>query len=208
MGIQPKIIGLFLLASTLVYSQEKPWSHWSIQSSYFQPSLLRASATIAPTRFYTQQTTVAFIHGFVEYVLEPNISVRGEANIMAPNGQLVFTNEPEKFPRNYSALYAGFGYHFGKNNWKLDFHAEPGIAFTEMAQDPYSVIPSRFKWSACPSYQLKAGTSIYFSRFCHFFAEFNYGNGWIRKTPLSSLSLAQYGISAGLGFHLLTKKLN
>lgn len=199
MGIQQKIIPLFLLLNSVVFSQEKP--------SYFQPSLLRASATIAPTRFYTEQTTVALINGFVEYVLEPNISVRGEANVMAPNGKLLFTDSPEKFPRNYTAIYAGFGYHFGKKKWKLDLHAEPGIAIAEMAQDPYFNNPSRFRFSACPSYQLKAGTSIYFSKFCHFFAEFNYGNGWIRKTPLSSISISQYGISAGLGFHLLTKKL-
>ena len=60
MGIQQKITGLFLLVSTLIYSQEKP--------SYFQPSLLRASATIAPTRFYNQHTTVACINGFIEYI--------------------------------------------------------------------------------------------------------------------------------------------
>lgn len=198
MGIHQKIITIFLLLNSVVFSQGKP--------SYFQPSLLRASATIAPTRFYMQQTTVAFIHGFVEYVLEPNISVHGEANVMAPNGQLLFTTSPEKFPRNYSSIYAGFGYHFGKNNWKLDVHAEPGIAIAEMAQDPYVIVPSRFQWSASPSFMLKAGSSFYFSKYCHFFAALNYGNGWIRKTPLNSVSLAQYGISAGLGFHLLTKK--
>lgn len=206
MGIHQKIIGLFLLASTLVYSQEKPWSHWSIQSSYFQPSLLRASATIAPTRFYTQQTTVALINGFVEYVLENRISVRGEANIMAPNGKLLYTNSPEKFPRNFTSIYAGFGYHLGKRNWKLDLHAEPGIAISEMAQQPFLIVPVAYQWSVSPSYMLKGGTSFYFSKYCHFFAEINYSNGWIRKTPLTSVSIAQYGISAGLGFHLLTKK--
>lgn len=198
MGIHQKIIGLFLLASTLVYSQEKP--------SYFQPSLLRASATIAPTRFYTQQTTVAFINGFMEYVVEPKISVRGEANFMAPNGQLLFANSPEKFPRNFASIYAGFGYHLGKRNWKFDFHAEPGIVIAEMAQDPYVIVPVAYQWSVSPSYMLKGGTSFYFSKYCHFFAEVNYSNGWIRKTPLTSVSLAQYGISAGLGFHVLTKK--
>jgi|GEM_PF-474256 len=198
MGIHQKIIGLFLIASTLVYGQEKP--------CFFQASLLRASATIAPTRFYMQETTVALIHGFMEYVLEPKISVRGEANFMAPNGLLLFTNSPEKFPRNYASIYAGFGYHLGKKNWKINLHAEPGMVLAEMAQDPYVNVPSRFKWSACPSYLLKAGSSFYFSKYCHFFAEINFSNGWIRKTPLSSVSIAQYGISAGLGFHLMTKK--
>lgn len=206
MGIHQKIIGLFLLVSTLVYSQEKPWSHWTIQSSYFQPSLLRASATIAPTRFYTQQTTVALINGFVEYVLENRISVRGEANIMAPNGKLLYTNSPEKFPRNYTSIYAGFGYHLGKNNWKLDLHAEPGVVVAEMAQNPYITMPTIFQWSVSPSYMLKLGTSFYFSKFCHFFAELNFASGSIRRTPLISVSTDQYGISAGLGFHLLTKK--
>ena len=198
MGIHQKIIGLFLLASTLVYSQEKP--------CYFQPSLLRASATIAPTRFYRQETTVALINGFVEYVLENRISVRGEGNIMAPNGKLLYTNSPEKFPRKYTSIYAGFGYHLGKRNWKLDLHAEPGIAISEMAQQPFLIVPVAYQWSISPSYMLKGGTSFYFSKYCHFFAEINYSNGWIRKTPLTSVSIAQYGISAGLGFHLLTKK--
>jgi hypothetical protein len=198
MGIHQKIVGLFLAASTLVFSQEK--------LIYFEPSLLRASATIAPTRFYNHETTVAFINGFMEYVVEPKISVRGEANFMAPNGQLLFTNSPEKFPRNFASIYAGFGYHLGKKNWKIDLHAEPGIALAEMAQDPYVVVPSSFQWSACPSYMLKAGSSFYFSKYCHFFAEINFSNGWVRKTPLASVSLAQYGISAGLGFHLITQK--
>lgn len=198
MGIHQKIVGLFLAASTLVYSQEKP--------IYFEPSLLRASATIAPTRFYNHETTVAFVNGFIEYVLEPKISVRGEANIMAPNVQLLFTNSPEKFPRNYSSIYAGFGYHLGKKNWKLSIHTESGIISAAMAQDPYEIVPTQFKWSVCPSYLLKAGTSFYFSKYCHFFAEINFSNGWIRKTTLSSVSLAQYGVSAGLGFHLITQK--
>jgi hypothetical protein len=187
-----------LLVSTLIYSQEKP--------SYFQPSLLRASATIAPTRFYTQQTTVALINGFVEYVLENRLSVRGEGNIMAPNGKLLYTNSPEKFPRNYTSIYAGFGYHLGKRNWKFDIHAEPGIVIAEMEQHPFLIVPAPYQWSVSPSYMLKGGTSFYFSKYCHFFAEINYSNGWIRKTPFMSVSIAQYGISAGLGFHLLTKK--
>jgi hypothetical protein len=156
MGIHQKITGLFLLVSTLIYSQEKP--------SYFQPSLLRASATIAPTRFYTQQTTVALINGFVEYVLENRISVRGEANIMAPNGKLLYTNSPEKFPRNYTSIYAGFGYHLGKRNWKFDIHAEPGVVIAETEQHPFLIVPAPYQWSVSSSYMLKGGTSFYFSK--------------------------------------------
>ena len=92
MGIQQKITGLFLLVSTLIYSQEKP--------SYFQPSLLRASATIAPTRFYNQHTTVAFINGFIEYILEEKISVRGEGFVMVPKSPIIMFNTPEIFQRN------------------------------------------------------------------------------------------------------------
>jgi hypothetical protein len=58
------------------------------------------------------------------------------------------------------------------------------------------------RWSSA----VQAGSSFYFSKYCHFFAEINFSNGWIRRTPLTSVSLAQYGISAGLGFHLITQK--
>lgn len=194
MGIHQKIIGLFLLASTPVYSQEKP--------CYFQPSLLRASATIAPTRFYTEQTTVALIDGFVEYVLENRISVRGEGNIMAPNGKLLYTNSPEKFPRNYTSIYAGFGYHIGKRNWKHSIHLEPGVSITEIAQDNYNI---SYKWSANPALLVKVGTCLYVSRFFDFFAEINWSDSYVRNNPATSVSMAQVGISAGLGFHLLTK---
>jgi len=198
MGVRQKITFLFLLIGTAVFCQ--------VQSTYFTPGLLRASATIAPTRFYNQQTTVGFINGFVEYVLEDRISVRGEGNFRAPDGKLLFTTEPNSFPRNFTSLYAGFGYHFGKKNWKLDLHAEPGVVVAEMAQEPYATIPTNYQWSVSPSYMLKLGTSFYFSKFCHFFAEFNYASGWIRRTPMNSVSTDQYGVSAGLGFHLLTNK--
>jgi hypothetical protein len=75
-----------------------------------------------------------------------------------------------------------------------------------MEQHPFLIVPAPYQWSVSPSYMLKGGTSFYFSKYCHFFAEINYSNGWIRKTPFMSVSIAQYGISAGLGFHLLTKK--
>ena len=199
MGIQQKITGLFLLVSTLIYSQEKP--------SYFQPSLLRASATIAPTRFYNQHTTVAFINGFVEYILEEKISVRGEGFVMVPKSPIIMFNTPEIFQRNCNGWYAGFGYHLGKKNWKMDIHAEPGVLLTELAKNPTLFIePIAYQWSVNPSYLIKIGTSLYFSKVCHFFAEINFSDAWARKTPYASLSMKQYGISAGLGFHLLTKR--
>lgn len=198
MGIQQKIMFAFLLMTGFVNGQEK--------TKFYQPALLRASATIAPTRFYHQNTTVAFINGFLEYVIEDKISVRGEGMVMAPNGKLLFTNEPERFPRNYTGLYAGFGYHFGKNNWKFNLYAQPGVGIAEVAQDPYFIVPIQYQWNVCPTYMLKAGTAYYFSKFCHFYLELNFGDGWARKTPWSSISLAQYGISAGLGFHVLTNK--
>ncbi len=199
MGRIKIIVVLFLLqANTSIKSQIKP--------SFYQPSLLRSSATIAPTRFYNQNTTVAFINGFLEYVLEQHISVRGEGNIMVPNALLLMSLDPERFPRNCGSLYAGFGYHLGKNNWKFDILAEPGVLITELSQDPGLTVPVTYKWSVNPSYMLKLGTTYYFSRYCHFFAELNYGDAWARRTPMTSLSLAHYGISAGLGFHILTKR--
>jgi len=190
---------LFVLTLPLYWAQER--------TSYFQPSLLRASATIAPTRFYGQNTTVAFINGFVEYILEDKISVRGEGFVMVPNTPLVMTSTPEVFPRNCNSWYAGFGYHIGKKNWKMDFHAEPGILAAELAKNynQYNV-PDSYQWSVNPSYLIKIGTSYYFSKVCHFFAELNYSDAWARKTPYTFLSMKQYGISAGLGFHLVTKK--
>ncbi len=199
MGIQQKITGLFLLVSTLIYSQEKP--------SYFQPSLLRASATIAPTRFYNQHTTVAFINGFVEYILEEKISVRGEGFVMVPKSPIIMFNTPKIFQRNCNGWYAGFGYHLGKKNWKMDIHAEPGILAAELVKNyNQNNVPESYQWSVNPSYLIKIGTTFYFSKVCHFFAEMNFSDAWARKTPYASLSMKQYGISAGLGFHLLTKK--
>jgi len=190
---------LFVLTLPLYWAQER--------TSYFQPSLLRASATIAPTRFYGQNTTVAFINGFVEYILEDKISVRGEGFVMVPKSPIIMFNTLEIFPRNCNSWYAGFGYHIGKKNWKMDFHAEPGILAAELAKNyNQNNVPDSYQWSVNPSYLIKIGTTFYFSKFCHFFAELNYSDAWARKTPYTSLSMKQYGISAGLGFHLVTKK--
>lgn len=199
MGIHQKITVLFLLVCSLIYSQETP--------SYFQPSLLRASATIAPTRFYNQHTTVAFINGFVEYILEEKISVRGEGFVMVPKSPIIMFNTPKIFQRNCNGWYAGFGYHLGNKNWKMDIHAEPGILASELVKNyNQNNVPESYQWSVNPSYLIKIGTTFYFSKVCHFFAEINFSDAWARKTAYTSLSMKQYGISAGLGFHLLTKR--
>jgi hypothetical protein len=193
MGIHQKITLVFLLVSTLVYSQEKP--------SYFQPSLLRASATIAPTRFFKIYSTAAMLNGYVEYVLEDRISVRGEVFQCMP-GVANLTFQSVNIPRNYTGIYAGFGYHIGKRNWKHSIHLEPGVSITEIAQDN---INFSYKWGVNPSYLLKVGTCLYVSRFFDFFAEINLSDSYVRNNPATSVSMAQIGISAGLGFHLLTK---
>jgi len=89
----------------------------------------------------------------------------------------------------------------------MDILAEPGVLLTKLVKNPTLFIePIAYQWSVNPSYLIKIGTSLYFSKVCHFFAEINFSDAWARKTPYASLSMKQYGISAGLGFHLLTKR--
>jgi len=167
----------------------------------FGPSLLKASATIAPTRFYKIYSSAAMLNGYLEYVLEDRISVRGEVFQFMPNiANLKF--QAVNIPRNYTGIHAGFGYHIGKRNWKHSIHLEPGVSITEIAQDNYNI---SYKWSANPALLVKVGTCLYVSRFFDFFAEINWSDSYVRNNPATSVSMAQVGISAGLGFHLLTK---
>ena len=195
-----KIISiLFILMLGLSFGQNK---EIEIEESNFQPSLLKASATIAPTRFLSLYSSAAMLNGYLEYVLEERISVRGDVFYFLPNVAYLKLN-PLNVPESYSALYAGFGYHIGKKNWKHSLYFQPGVSYTKIAKDNLNM---EYRWTVNPSYQVKVGTCLYVSRFFHFFAELNFSDSYVRTTPVNSISMKQLGFSAGLGFHLVTKR--
>ena len=194
-----KISILFLLVTGITFGQKK---ETEIEKSNFQPTLLKASATIAPTRFLNINSSAAMLNGYLEYVLDERISVRGDVFYFLPNATYLKLN-PLNVPESYSALHAGFGYHIGKKNWKHSLHFEPGVSYTKIAKDNLKM---EYRWTVNPSFLVKVGTCLYVSRFFHFFAELNYCDSYVRTTPVNSISMKQIGISAGLGFHLVTKQ--
>ncbi len=186
---------LALMTSLCSFGQSRP--------IHYQAGLLKASATIAPTNFYRAYSTSAMLNGYLEYIVEERISIRGDIFQYIPGvGRFVFNHL--NMPQNYTAIYAGFGYQLGKKNWKHTLHIQPGITYTQIGATIANPTP---RYSVNPSINLKAGTCLYVSPYFHFFAEINWNNSSIRNNPeSSSISTAQVGVSAGLGFNIQTRR--
>lgn len=191
----PRLSLLFILFFTLSFGQN---SSIDGNALYFKPGLIKATATIAPTRFYLINSTAIMLNGYLDCILDEKMSVRGEIFQFLPNlGDASL--QSFSLPVNYTGVYAGFGYHLGKRNWKHSLHLEPGITITEVVQNTMN---TERLWTINPSYLVKIGTCLYVSRNFHFFAEINYSDSFVRSTPENSITLKQVGISAGLGFQI------
>ena len=76
---------LALMTSLCSLSQSRP--------IHYQAGLLKASATIAPTNFYRAYSTSAMLNGYLEYIVEERISIRGDIFQYIPGvGRFVFNH--------------------------------------------------------------------------------------------------------------------
>lgn len=190
------IVLLFLCVAGLSWGQIRP--------IYPKTGLVKASVTIAPTNFYKSWATAAMLNAYLEYLSEDKISIRGDVFQFMPNAGNFIFNEIN-MPQYYTAVYAGFGYNLGQRNWRHTIHLQPGITYWQGFSNIHGERPPS---SINPSLNLKLGTCLYVSSYFHFFAELNWNDSYTRNNPGLSTSTAQFGLSAGLGFSIPTKKEN
>jgi hypothetical protein len=167
----------------------------SAQEMFIRAGTLKASATISPSLMLNRSIQNVYINGFVAYQLDERLSLRGETfyyiNGAADAATDILYN---------GAIHTYFGvfYHARIGNWDNYLGFQPGLSVTS--------IPLKSGSSAGPSFAAKAGTAYYVWKYFHFFAELTYMNNNVRGIPGGTMRMDELMLSAGLGFHINTRK--
>ena len=165
------------------------------QEQYIRQGTLKASATIAPSIMLNRNIQNIYINGFLAYQLDEKLSLRGEAFYYIDGAAGAASD------MGYSgAMHTYFGvfYHGRKGNWDNYVGFQPGLSVAQ--------VPLKSGATASPSFAAKIGTSYYVWKYFHFFAELTYWNSSVRGIPGGSMRMDELVLSAGLGFHINTRK--
>lgn len=168
------------------------------QEIYFNPGLLRASATIAPGRMLENKSGSIYLDGFLEYMVDNKFSLRGDVYQFIDAKYAATSVQP-----NYmSRLFFGTSRYFGKGNWQSYVGLQTGLTYTYLKDEAVVSKPSNFS----PSFSLKIGTTFYIWKYFHFFADVSYLNSTLRALKQGPVRMDEIVFSAGLGFQFNTKK--
>ena len=195
---------IFIIQLSLVFSQELPGLDPNeklnqTKTNYFQPGLLKASATISPGRMFQNDANTINLSGFLEYVLDKNYSLRGDViQFIDAN----FGANSMIRPEFQNRLFIGVFRHIGKGNFKWYNGIQAGTTITNYKNN----FTLESKTHVAPSFGLKTGAAYYVWNYFHFFADLTYLNSTLRGTNFGSKRMDELLFSAGLGFQIQTKK--
>ena len=179
-----------LLIASLSFAQQKP--------DFTSGKTLKGNAALNQGFMLQHKNTDLYISGNLEYFPEKHVSVRGDC--------FWYIDSRQKQPMlNQNAIIL-FGALLHLPKGRSDFYAgiQPGMSLTKpnFYQLPDVNLPLRMM----PVFDISAGYTLYFSRFCNFFLAANYMISRYRGAPGGSIKLDEIMISGGLGFHFNTKK--
>ena len=177
---------------------------------YIQPNLLKGSATITPSDMLASDQSNYYISGFLEYHLTKNLSVRGESYIHV-DGKVGGVPSLENVPFIEDGVRTFFGasYHLNKGNFDYNIGFQPGISVIRYSN--MTPLNETHRAIVSPSLALQTGVSFFVWKYFHFFANITYVRSPVRGVNIypsqAKLNNAdELMFSAGLGFHIQTKK--
>jgi hypothetical protein len=197
-----RILAVLVLIPVFSFSQELPGldSKTKYQTpNYFQPNLLKTSATISPGRMLHNRANSIYLSGFLEYLLDKNYSLRGDV-FQFIDAQ--YTSQSLIEPYFQNRLFFGVFKHFGRLDFKFYSGIQMGTTITTYNQSFLNGNKTRVE----PSFSLKAGATYYIWKYFHFFADVTYLNSTLRGTSFGSQIMDEVIFSAGLGFQIKVKK--
>lgn len=180
-------------------------------SRFIDKGLLRAQGNVSSGVMLKSPGTSIYIHGDLEYYLEPGISIRSESYYFLGT----FNAEPT-FAMNHSN-FSGVMYHFHTNG-KFDPYmgVQPGIALTQLAK-PVLPGPDSAQWSPAsvssysynfsPLFSVSAGFNYYAYKFFNLFVHVKYAAGK-HLSDIQPESLSELKMTFGLGWNVWVKGKN
>lgn len=170
------------------------------QTDYIRPGLIKASGTISPANMLNRSVQNIYLSGFLEVHPQKNISLRGDINWFVDGHSRNGTSN--EFFQEGMRLYFGSFYHFNKNNWDSYIGLEPGLALFK----PLDSIDPTAKLQASPSFAVHVGSTYFVWKIFNFYVDLAYVNSSFRGLDYGSERTDELILSAGLGFHVNTKK--
>ncbi|MCR9173298.1 MAG: hypothetical protein NXI10_12430 [bacterium] len=175
-----------------------------IPASYRLPGLISASATFAPSMGIGDGLNSYHLHGFAEYHLSRNVSLKSDSYLLLNRPLVTFYND-EMFRSYFGAFY-----HLNNNeiggNWDVKFGLLPGVTYLKRTPWITGEDEDAFTRSLAPSVSLAVGFDYYVWTYFHFFSQVSYVHSNVRGLPNGSQQLDEIIFSAGLGFQIPTRR--
>lgn len=168
------------------------------QESFQERRLLASSMTISPSKMLNRDQSNIYLSGFLEWHFDANVSFRGDTYLF------IDSNADDPFVYQAFRNYFGVQYNHWTGNWVNSIGFQPGVTVMESNLVDENGLSHGSKLS--PSMALRVGTSYYFWKYFHFFANVSYTKSKLTGIPRSPHGTDEIFFSAGLGFQIPTKK--
>jgi len=158
-------------------------------------TLLSVSGTISPGYLLNQKESTINLHGFAEYYLQTNVSLKGDVSLLMSG-----KNENVSLFQN-TDIFFGLGYHLTKSG-KFDpwIALQGGVGIVEMKA---GLLTSEME--VVPLISPSVGVTFQMSRWFFLFAQGRYVGGKAQVTDPFNSSLSEVRFSIGLGLSYIDK---
>lgn len=167
------------------------------QHEVIRPGLLKAMATISPSKMFGYNESYFYLHGNLEGYLSKKVSVAGEGYMFLGEQ----TNAIHSFQFNHN-LFFGMSYHVTKGNGDLYLGIQPGVAISKLNTDSVKVPVAHVGTN--PVFSAIAGYNYFVGKYFNFFVQTRFIAGEHNYDKHKTLSEIRF--SAGLGFNINTLK--
>lgn len=167
------------------------------QDAFTRPGLIKAMATISPSKMFGYNESYFYLHGNLEGYVNQKVSIAGEGYL--------FLGEQTKAPQSFKTLnnlFFGMNYHYVKGSADLYIGLQPGVAIGKLNTDSLKVPMAHVGVS--PVCSAVTGVNYFVGNYFNFFIQMRYVAGEHNYDFHKSLS--EIRLSAGLGFNIHTIK--
>ena len=189
-----KIIRGFIFLVLLTFSI----ASYAQEETIIQQGLIRVQGTISPSKMLGFNESRFYLHGNIEGYASKKVSVIGESYFDL--GSL--TEGRNSFKYNHK-IFFGANYHFTTNNSDVYIGVQPGIAITRLNIITTLPVGAGASSGINPIFSSVLGYNYFVNQYFHFFVQSRFILG--QHNYDAHVNLAEFTISAGLGFNINTK---
>lgn len=163
------------------------------ETTFVKKGLIRAFATLSPSYLFSEDESMFYLHGDLEYYIDNKISLAGEGYMSLGNA----SGGSSLFKYNHN-LFFGAARHFASKRGDFYVGFEPGVAFTKLDPTTNELLSTNEEVS--PVLSATIGYNYFFYKYFHFFVQSRFIVGSHNQNLHKDLT--EFRFSAGLGFNI------